>query len=342
MAQTRWTTIQSYWTKEYTWLWLIPGVILGTIIGFLAGIASTADIDTWFIDGFWPELLGAAMTIVILERLVDYRSQLRETKRLKKRLIRELGSQSNETTKAAVDWMRAEGWLTVEDDIQLLKGIDLEQAGILVGSNLQGVNLVHANLQGANLFGAKLQGAFLNGANLQDANLRQTQLQGAWLSSANLKDADLWVANLKGAHLTDANLQNADLWWANLQGARLGDTNLQGANLTDANLQNANLKAANLKGADLLIANLQGANLQEANLRGANLQAAKFDEKTVLPDAKNIGGIVHNKFDKYYVEGETDMSRYTNPEHLEFWQPDWVKDKRNYTPQTRLSQTKKH
>jgi len=30
-------------------------------------------------------------------------------------------------------------------------------------------------------------------------------------------------------------------------------------------------------------------------------------------------------FDKYWTP-DTDMSRYTDPEHTDFWQPDWVKD----------------
>jgi len=31
------------------------------------------------------------------------------------------------------------------------------------------------------------------------------------------------------------------------------------------------------------------------------------------------------QFDKYWTP-ETDMTRYTNPEHPDFWQPEWAKE----------------
>jgi hypothetical protein len=61
--------------------------------------------------------------------------------------------------------------------------------------------------------------------------------------------------------------------------------------------------------------------LLEANLLNANLTDAKFDETTVLPDAVweyvtqtdiNITG---------YWTPDTDMSRFTDPEHPDFWDP---------------------
>jgi hypothetical protein len=67
------------------------------------------------------------------------------------------------------------------------------------------------------------------------------------------------------------------------------------------------------------------------NLRGADLTYAQFDENTILPDAEFV---VDNKsFDKHWTP-QTDMTRYTNPDHPDFWQPEWATKydwvKRNY------------
>lgn len=324
MAQKRWTTIQSYWTKEYTMLWLVPGLILGGVIGFLVGIASTADVDTWFIDGFWPELLGTAMTIVIIDRLVDYRSQIRETKRHQKRLIRQAKGQSNELAKVAIDEMRDEGWLTVDDGEQLLKGAKLWNA------NLQDADLYKANLQGAELIQANLQGAMLDEADLQETDLSGADLQSVKLEVINLQGANLSFAVIEAATMLHPNFEEADLSYSTLKGSHLPFSNLQSANLEAANLENTNLVYARLQQANFSGANLQGVILRDASLRGAVIdEYTKFNEKTVLPDARSLKNEERKTiFDKYWTP-ETDMSRYTDPNHPDFWQPDWVKEKKD-------------
>ena len=74
--------------------------------------------------------------------------------------------------------------------------------------------------------------------------------------------------------------------------------------LRDGSLQGAILSGANLEGAYLVMANLQGA-----VLIGANLQGAKFDDNTTLPD------------DTRWTR-DTDMARFTDPEHPDLWRPD--------------------
>jgi hypothetical protein len=97
----------------------------------------------------------------------------------------------------------------------------------------------------------------------------------------------------------DKSLQGAYLWRANLQGAFLGGVNLKRAILVGANLQEAVLGDANLQGADLC-----SANLQRAGLVGAT-----FDENTTLPDETKW-------------TPDTDIARFTDPEHSEFWRSD--------------------
>jgi uncharacterized protein YjbI with pentapeptide repeats len=142
-------------------------------------------------------------------------------------------------------------------------------------------------------------------------------LDGAELQGAQLEHSDFKLTHFRGANLSHANLRNT-----NLTNATLQHTNLQGADLSEARLQ----------GANLMFARLQGANLERSELQGARLLKAKFNEETVLPDAiyqgTKDGKLI---FDKYWTS-ETNMGRYTNPEHKDkdgnpdFWQPDWEEE----------------
>ncbi len=155
------------------------------------------------------------------------------------------------------------------------------------------------SLQGAYLGRANLANASLGRANLQGADLRNANLAGAYLRHASLAGANLERANLKGARLRAAKLDSGYLWAANLANASLGRANLKGANLEFANLAGANLEHATLK----------GASLEFANLKGANLVHTKFDETTTLPDKTNW-------------TPDTDMTRFTDPNHPDFWRSD--------------------
>jgi uncharacterized protein YjbI with pentapeptide repeats len=263
--------------------------IFGAVVFVLIGIG----IGAWlFRDGYatnlYTEAISVVVTITVLDRMNDRRSRERATEMLKKRLFREAKGQSNEMAKAAIDWIRDEKWLTIEDEVALLKGKNLEIA----------------NLEEANLLSA----------NLQHTNLRQANLQRAILTQANLQQATL----------AEANLREANLLFANLQQASLAEANLQEADLSGANLNQANLRKANLRDANLCLTNLTESILAEANLCGVSIEGTKFDSLTVLPDAKDMG-VDEHIYDKFWTPN-TDMNRYTNPEHPDFWQPDWVNE----------------
>lgn len=126
-----------------------------------------------------------------------------------------------------------------------------------------------------------LRGEDLQGANLQDSALDFADLRHAILVQANLRNVMLRGAHLEGADTRFADLRNANLWGAFLQEAHLADANLKGANLHDTIL----------KGADLLY---------------ANLEDAKFTQNTILPDGN-------------HWSPDTDLTRFTNPYHADFW-----------------------
>lgn len=120
-----------------------------------------------------------------------------------------------------------------------------------------------------------------------------------WLKNGELKSAHLVHANLEGVNLQDVPLPNARLALANLRHAKL---------------TRADLKCAYLKGADLQSACLRGTDLRGANLNDVNLIDAHLDDETLL-DTETILP------DCTYWEEGTDISRYTNPKHPDFWQP---------------------
>jgi uncharacterized protein YjbI with pentapeptide repeats len=175
----------------------------------------------------------------------------------------------------------------------------------------------------SNVRGSCLRAAVRVGVDLSEANLYGAHLRWQYLEEANLQGAGLAFANLQWADLRNANLQWAKLWEANLQGTSLAYVNLEGADLSHANLQGANLSGANLEGADLSGANLQEARLRHVNLLGAGLDDAMFGENTTLPDAEECqwdSQVVRLVCDSHWTP-DTDMARFTDPEHPDFWDP---------------------
>lgn len=327
---TRWQSIKSLWDREHVWLWALPGLLLGLVIGFGLGTASPQSwqgveawlANNWFANGIWPEALSTMAAVVLLYKLDKLRDDQREKERLKNELLWQVRSQSNAIAVSAIDRLRHEGWLTGDTGMLqnvLLAKLQWEKA-YLCEANLQHSNLGLTNLQAANLGHANLQGADMRRANLQAADVRHANLQGALGWETNLQAAFMWEANLQGADMVCANLQGAHLVSANLQAANLREANLQAASLWHANLQEANLWEANLQAADLMNANLCGVRY---------LEAAHFDEQTVLPDARRISESENGKpvYDKYWHK-DVDWGRYTDPHHPDFWKPVPAKTKR--------------
>jgi hypothetical protein len=127
------------------------------------------------------ELIGMAITVLILDRLYSIRDEQRE----KRRVIQQMASPSNEFALHAVNIADNEKWL--------------------FDGSLRRANLSLANLKGALLWGTKLEDARLASVNLENANLRECQMQNTYLAKSNLKNSDLRDANLFQANLTDVD-----------------------------------------------------------------------------------------------------------------------------------------
>jgi hypothetical protein len=201
-TMTRQQEIHTLW-KEYQGLYIVIGVLIGLLLFPLLEqiINNLSDL----LIGLVPEAIGIGFTVFFVDRIYQHR----EITQLKKRLVREAGSRSNETAKAAVDWLRYEGWLTGDDG--LLKGADLSFA------NLRGVRLTDANMKGTILTGADLTESNLFNANLQSASLSMAKLRETSMMYASLIQADLDGAILNKTNFTGANLSDACLLMATIE-----------------------------------------------------------------------------------------------------------------------------
>lgn len=193
-------------------LLLAVSITLG-VAGFIR-LHGAFNLDEFFRDYYAnmsTEAASIAITVLVIDQLNRQQEARFEAKRLKARLIRDLGSVVNDVTKHAAEELSTLGWL--EDGS--LQGADF------MAANLQEVNLAFARLHGANLEFARLHGAHLIGADLQEAVLLGARLQGADLRGTRLQGAILMGANLHGAALKGVRLQGADLRGANLEKALL-------------------------------------------------------------------------------------------------------------------------
>lgn len=122
-------------------------------------------------------------------------------------------------------------------------------------------------------------------------------------------DGTLRNQQLTRAYLSEADFEDADLMGARLQRADMRRINLRYANLRNTQLIRADLKNADLQFANFANANLRGVRLEGALMQGAKLQGAEFSENTMLPDGT------------YWSEG-TDISRFTDPNHHDYYNPE--------------------
>jgi hypothetical protein len=148
---------------------------------------------------------------------------------------------------------------------------------------------------------------WLNGENgiLKGKDLAKAKLKGADLIGANLEHTSFLMTDLRNADMAYAKLYNADLSFSKLQKTRFDFANLENTDLDNSNLQEALLRDTILK----------GAKLHNVNLLGAHLKGAILNEETILPDGT------------YWIP-ETDMSRFTDPNHPEFWEPVYMTQRR--------------
>ena len=305
-------------------------IMLAFIGGWIFGENQFALADNML--GYVTNVATEVLSVVAIVFVLDQFNRRRDKVGRKIGLFRQAKSYSNTFAIDAISHIRNEDlWDELLDHYHTTVSYSF-------GWEEEFVDLSQVQWAGSYLWRANLKCVHLTRADLQQANLQSANLQQANLGEANLQEALLWYANLQQANLVWANMEQVILKRADLQQANLVEANLQQSNLQYANLKRADLRAANLQQTDLKGTKLQATSLFLANLRNAeNIETAIFDEKTVLPDAglvKNESGHTYTKHGKFvytpesYWTPDTDMTRYTNPEHPDFWEPNWVKRQR--------------
>lgn len=134
------------------------------------------------------------------------------------------------------------------------------------------------------------------GANLEGCHLGEVNMSGSKLFKASLVRAILYRTNLSNADLQEATLSYAKANWANFSEAKLINCDLANGTFDSADFFDAKLNKANLEGADL----------RDADLTDAILEDIKISKKTFLPD-------------RTYYSSSTDLKRFTDPTHPEYW-----------------------
>jgi len=179
------THTRAIW-RDYARFYRVLGGIALVLIGVGIGRILFAGEDNGFSysTNLYTEFVSIAVTIFI----IDFLNRQRDERREIQRLLRDVGSQSNEAARSAIH--------------------ELGQRDMLVGENgiLKGAHLIFANLQDANLWSVNLSGANLDNANLEGAYLRKTDLRRASLRRANLQGANLKGANLEGIFMRQARI----------------------------------------------------------------------------------------------------------------------------------------
>ena len=280
--KSRWEEIRKIQNESATAYRILGGIAL-VGIGVLIGANLFADDKDGYSLNVYTEALGVVATVLIVDTLYRYRDERRRERELKDRLLREVRSPDNATARNAIHEIREHDWLIGED-------------GLLQGQKLPGVSWNEADLSSCNLSGASLQNS-----HLQKVVLDHATLEGATLWFAKMNKSKCHWANFNNVKMKGATLNQAAFWCTTFIEADLRQTDLRGADL-----YNATLVKTNLMGAYLDHAVLAGASFLEANLLHANLKYAHFDENTILPDCT-----------KWTTE--TDMTRFTNPKHDEYW-----------------------
>ncbi|HUN05810.1 MAG TPA: pentapeptide repeat-containing protein [Aggregatilineales bacterium] len=260
---------------------LLRGVVLVAVLAGIGVLIFSSDLPSYW-QNIYVTIVGAIGTVFI----IDQRAEQRAIKERKEELIIQMGSSDNGIAVGAAKLMESKGWL---------------QDG-----SAQKAFLLRANLRGVSLSGAQLQSAILTDANLEEAYLPEVNLFGSELTNINLKKADLEKGNLQRTWLMFADLDDAQLSYANLQTAHLHQATMKSATLCHASLQDTMMWSVNLEKAKLAGANLHGATMLGANLQDADFTDSVFSTQTQLPDAS-------------YWTPDTDLTRFTDPNHPQFW-----------------------
>lgn len=227
--------VSVYGIKYAAYMLLAIG-ILGGLYGHITEYSSIRIfklIEDYYTN-FSTELIGIAITVLVLDKLYIKRQQRIENDRLKIDLMNRVRSQVNVQALSALEGLFINEIITKQPNKKYnFSGANLHQAHFFSYFKVEG-----AKLKGANFQDAILSEAWLNETDLCGANLSRVKLQKARLFKTNLQQTTLNYANFEGAYLFKVDLWNTE--------------NTKGVSLKNANIWDCNLFGANLNHSDLI------------------------------------------------------------------------------------------
>jgi hypothetical protein len=152
----RWNEIIRMW-HDYPILFMVVGFIAG-LLSYPAFQLIVHDLGE-LLSNLVPEVFGIGITVFFIDKLYSIRDEKWREKELQSRLLLEAGSQSNETSKRAIDELYKRNWL------HLISGQNLR------GANLQDAKLWHLDFSGCDLAHAHLEKAILVRQSQSDESL---------------------------------------------------------------------------------------------------------------------------------------------------------------------------
>lgn len=274
-GKSRWDEIREIQAKSGIGYRILGGIVLvGVLVLLGKGNPSTRnDFDL----NLLTEIIGVAITVLIVDTIYSFRDKKRREQELQERLIREVRSPDHGIAIDALHQLRDKDWLFGEN-------------GLLMGTNLSSVDWHKGEL---------------SSANLRAASLPYSDLKGASINKADFSCATLWFAKLDkiqcfvGAKFKCAKMNGASLTNTYLHFVDFSNANLQGADFSNSQLYSVSLRNADLRAAKLERAHLQDVSLRDAKMAGAIIEGNYYQGDITLPDGSKL-------------KHESDFVRFTN------------------------------
>jgi len=169
-------------------------------------------IEDFYANGA-AELASIAITVLIVDRLSEWRAERRE----KEQILSQISSNSNQFALEAIREAQNRGWL--------------------YNGTLQGITITRADLSGVNLFQADLAESIFYRANLSKSDMALADFRDAYIRSVSMKDSDLRHVNFVNTYLSrvqfdGSNLRDSQFTGAYLRRVSFLNTNLDGVDFT--------------------------------------------------------------------------------------------------------------
>lgn len=312
---------------------LLALVMLGVVVS--AGVAaSQGDLSVGGLaSNLLSEFIGAAVTLIGLELIVARRRQHEQTSQQAAQAKRDLIAQLRHNPDAAdlinqtLNTLYIKGWAADGDITEVMfRNVALQLPAT--------TSLQRCHFTGCNFTTASVSMVNLSRSLFYDCTFAEGTVGNAVLDAANFINADFRAAQVEGASFLGAHFMATTFEQASVtelctfRAARFQDVQWVGAQAAYVDFSLARFDACTLRAAvfdhcDFKHVVFTSVVMSEADLTGSSLMRATFEDCTltgvVLPDGS-------------VWEPSTDMGRFTDSSHPQFWEPEWAKEPKPHSP----------